>query len=246
MLHKLQPAVSQDRLPKILEGTGQIETTLIRDFPQIACLEEVTSESIHLRIEDKYHRKFQYIVIAHPDDIVPTFEEYRTDLNGSPLDQSRLRHLPMMTYNFVSSGLFFSPADQRENRFRYFGVQKIRDRECQVVGFAQNPERVHRVNIFQTQGRSGALLVQGLAWIDSQTFQILSVAMWLLAPRPDLGIAGEMSTVDFYPATLSESDKVLWLPRDVTVVVSSGGVFARNTHHYSNFKLFRVESSIKP
>jgi len=39
---------------------------------------------------------------------------------------------------------------------------------------------------------------------------------------------------------------VLWLPRDVKVWALYRGVTVRNTHQYSNFKLFRVESAIKP
>jgi hypothetical protein len=38
---------------------------------------------------------------------------------------------------------------------------------------------------------------------------------------------------------------VLWLPREVKVDIVYRGMEVHNTHHYSNFKLFRVESTIK-
>src|SRR5208337_4784838 len=142
--------------------------------------------------------------------------------------------------------LCFSPADQRDNRFRHFGIQTIRNRECQVVGFAQEPERARRVSRFRTQGENVALLFQGLAWIDAETFQVLRIKTWLLVPRKDIGISSQTSTVDFYPVQPSGSERVLWLPRDVTDVVVYRGMQVRNTHHYSNFKLFPVESTIKP
>jgi hypothetical protein len=85
-----------------------------------------------------------------------------------------------------------------------------------------------------------------LAWIDSETFQILRVTTWLLAPRPDIGLSSEISMVDFYAVQPSGSGRVLWLPRNVKVWVLYRGVVVRNTHQYSNFKLFRVESTIKP
>jgi hypothetical protein len=54
------------------------------------------------------------------------------------------------------------------------------------------------------------------------------------------------STVDFRAVHLIDSEKVLWLPGDVVVDVVYQGMRIHNTHHYSNFKLFRVESAIKP
>jgi hypothetical protein len=89
-------------------------------------------------------------------------------------------------------------------------------------------------------------LVQGLAWIDSESFQILRIMTWLLAPRKDIGLNSQVSTVDYYPVQPSGSERVLWLPRDVEVRVRFRDIDIRNTHHYSDFKLFRVESTIKP
>jgi hypothetical protein len=139
-----------------------------------------------------------------------------------------------------------SPADQRASHFRYFGIQTIRNRECYVVGFAQEPERARSVGGLGIGGQRVVLLVQGLAWIDSQAFQVLRITTWLLAPRTDVGLDSLTSTVDFYPVQPSGSERVLWLPRDVTVTIVYGGRLVRNTHRYSNFKLFRVESTIKP
>lgn len=90
------------------------------------------------------------------------------------------------------------------------------------------------------------MLFQGPAWIDPETFQILRLRTWLLAPRKDIGISSQTSTVDFYPVQPSGSKRELWLPGDVTVEVTYNGVKVCNHHHYSNVKLFRVESTIKP
>ena len=232
----------------ILERVGQTSTLLFHDFPQISCDEEVC-----LRNGQPWtphitkHHKFRYIVIPRPAGDVPAFEEYRTDLKGNPLDATSLGDLIMITSNFASTWLYLSPADQHDSHFRYFGIQTIRNRECHVVGFAQDPERARQCRRNSlSKDKSAALLVQGLAWIDSQTFQILRVTTWLLAPRRISASVPQISTVDFYPVQPSGSERVLWLPRDVKVEgpLSRHGV--RNTHHYSNFKLFRVESTIKP
>ena len=259
-LGKLRPTGSQDQLRMVLERVGQTVTLLFHDFPRIAC-DEVVSEAhagqgglgflagtpVRAEVAEITERqKSRYIVIPWPVGDVPAFEEYRTDLKGNPFDASSVSGLSMIDSRYTSTCLYFSPADQRDNRFRHFGIQTIRERECHVVGFAQEPESARRVNRFHSQGQTAGLLFQGLAWIDSETFRILRITTWLLAPRKDIGISSQTSTVDFYPVQPSGSERVLWLPRDVTVVLVYRGTQVRNTHHYSNFKLFRVESAIKP
>ena len=274
-LHKLRPAGSQGQLPMVLERVGQTVTLLLHDFPQIACDETVSEEKpvqgptsfapgytpmdmntgtpgtpnptpVPKASSTVTHQRFRYIVVPRPVGDFPAFEEYRTDLKGNFFDASGLSDLSMMSSNYTSTCLCFSPADQRDNRFRHFGIQTIRNRECQVVGFAQEPERARRVSRFRTQGENVALLFQGLAWIDAETFQVLRIKTWLLVPRKDIGISSQTSTVDFYPVQPSGSEGVLWLPREVTVEAVYRGLKVRNTHQYANFKLFRVESTIKP
>jgi hypothetical protein len=249
LLHKLRPARSQDQLTMVLKRVGQTLTLLFHDFPQIACDEEVVSEALSIGHRgmpgSTEPRKFHYIVIPRAMGDFPAFEEYRTDLKGNPRDASNLGDLLMITSNFVSTGLYLSTANRPDSNFRHFGIQAIRNRECHIVGFAQDPERVHSIGLFVFRGKSVALLVQGLAWIDSETFQLLRIKTWLLAPRADIGLIVQASTVDFYPVQPSGVERALWLPRDVTVVGDYRGIWFRNTHHYSNFKLFRVSTTIK-
>jgi hypothetical protein len=255
-LHNLRPAKNQDQLAMVLERVGQTGTLLLQNFPQVSCDEEVFSEAsrggLHpgeaMQDGEIQHfptkqGKFRYIVIPSPGG--EAFEEYRTDPKGNPLDNKSLGDFYLITSDFASTWLYLSPADQHDSRFRYFGTQTIRDRECHVVGFAQNPLRVHRVVTFQLEGRTVILLDQGLAWIDSATFEVLRVKTWLLAPRADISLSSQVSTVEFHAVQPRGGEKTLWLPRDVTVEIEFRGTEIRNSHHYSNFKLFRVESTIK-
>jgi hypothetical protein len=234
----------------LLERVGQTLTLLFHDFPRVACDEEVVSEAYPKTPSLVRHmsqpRTFRYIVVPRPGDHVPAFEEYRTDLKGNPLKATHPSGLFMITSGYVSTCLFLSPSDQDYGRFRHFGIQTLRERECHVVGFAQEAARVHRTGTIRFGDKEVVVLVQGLVWIDSKTFQILRIATWLLAPRTDIGLDSQTSTVDFYPVRPKGFERVLWLPREVMVVMDYRGTRYQNTHHYSNFKLFRVESTIKP
>jgi hypothetical protein len=245
-LRKLRPAGSQDQLPMILERAGQTGDTVFRDFPQVSCDEVLTSETSDGKTHSTKPQRFRYIVIPRPVGDVRTFEEYRTDPEGNPPTKISLDAFYMITSGFASTWLYLSPAEQHDSRFRYFGSQTIRNRECHVVGFAQNPEKARRIGGLRIGNNNFASLVQGLAWIDTRTFQILRITTWLLAPRTDIDLTSDISMVDFYPVHPLGTERVLWLPRDVRVWALYRGVALRNTHHYSNFKLFRVESTIKP
>jgi hypothetical protein len=252
-LRGVRLAGNPDPLPSVLERVGQTATLLFNNFTQVSCDEEVLSAASLLDPRQTHgilhyptmDRKFRYIVIPLPGDGLPGFEEYRTDLKGTPRNTLSPGDLHMLTSNFASTWLYLRPADQRNTRFRYFGTQTIRNHECHVVGFAQDPMRVYRAGEILIHGKGFAMLVQGLAWIDSVTFQVLRMTTWLLAPRTDIGLSSQISTVDFYAVKPTGSEKVLWLPRDVTVEIDYHDLEISNTHHYSNFKLFRVESTIK-
>lgn len=243
----------------ILARVGQTVTDQFHDFPKVACDEEISETRLEQggvqfladytavpeRSGTTIRQKLRYIILPWPNSDIPAFEEYRTDLNGNPLDSSNLRGFVMTSSKYASIYLYFSPADQHDSRFRYFGTEAIRDRECHVVAFAQVPEKARRVDLFHSTGATFGLLFQGLAWVDSGNFRILRITCWLLASRKDIGVNSQTTTVDFFPFQPSGSEKALWLPCDVMVMLDFRGTQVRDTHRYSNFKLFRVESTVK-
>ncbi len=253
-LHGLHLAEDQRELPVILDRVGKTAVRLYHDFPKVACDEAVYSETSQKnplaswggmsRNHASHH--FRYIVIPKLVGEIMAFEEYRTDSEGKPLTNASLDDLKMITSNFSSSWTYFSPPEQNDSRFRYFGTQSIEKRECFVVGFAQRPETAHNVSGFRLEDGSAVLLVQGIAWIDKESFEILRINTWLLASREDIGLQADQTVVDYSPILPEGYERTLWLPRDVTVTILFRNEYFRNTHRYSNFKLFRVESTIKP
>lgn len=243
-LHGLQPARNQDQMPEILERVGQTCSRDVDDFLNVTSDEEVVS--VRSRPHSKLRRDFHYVVLSRPIGSLPAIEEYRTDLKGHLLNSATFLDFSMITSGFASSWLLLSPEDQHGSRFRCFGTQTIRDRECYVVGFSQDPKTVRRAGHFYSQGKGHVILVQGLVWVDAQTFQALRMTMWLLTPRNDIGLIKQTSTIDFFAVRPGGTEREVWLPRDVWVEVRYRDIKVRNIHHYSNYKLFRVESTIKP
>ncbi|MGO9274950.1 MAG: hypothetical protein ACLQOO_32760 [Terriglobia bacterium] len=244
----------EDRLPVILKRVGERAAAMIAEFRNIACDEHVYSEwTVGSPIRtwremgpNEVAHHFLYIIIPRPVGDPLMFNEYRTNPNGNPIDLGSLADLRLITTNFTGSWAYFSPSNQVESRFRYFGEESVRKRLCYVVGFAQKPDVARNSTTFEVGNHSAVILVQGLAWIDERSFHILKIETWLLAPRNDIGLESENTTVNYFPVLPAGLENVLWLPNEVTVLVHYHDTFIRNTHRYSRFKLFQTHVVIIP
>ena len=111
-----------------------------------------------------------------------------------------------------------------------------------VVAFAQKPEKARTTERFKTESGSAVILVQGLAWIDPTTFQIVRLRTDLLAPQPKVKLLKQTTEIQYKEVSFKEAAAALWLPQDVSVTVELRGRVYHNLHHYSDFKLFNVET----
>jgi hypothetical protein len=252
-LSKLRPAGKED-LPFILKRVAERAAEMIAEFRNIACDERVYSEwEVGSPIvtwremgPNEVAHHFLYIIIPRPAGDPLMFKEYRTNPKGQPIDLASLPDLRLITTNFTGSWAYFSPSNQPESRFRYFGDEPIRKQLCYVVGFAQRPDVARNFTTFEAGDHSAVILVQGLAWIDEKSFHILKLETWLLAPRRDIGLESQNTTVNYSPVRPAGMKDILWLPHEVTVEVHYHDVYIRNTHRYSGFKLFQSHVVITP
>jgi len=252
-LYKLRPA-GKEELPVILKHVGERAAETIAEFRNIACDERVYSEwkvgspiaIWHEMGPNEVTHHFLYIIIPRPAGDPLMFKEYRTDPKGKPIDLGSLADLRLITTNFTGSWAYFNPSNQPESRFRYFGEEPIRRQLCYVVGFAQRPDVARNFTTFEAGNQSAVILVQGLAWIDERSFHIRKLETWLLAPRSDIGLESQNTTVNYSPILPAGLKNLLWLPSEVTVQVHYHRAFIRNTHRYSGFKLFRSRAVIAP
>jgi len=89
------------------------------------------------------------------------------------------------------------------------------------------------------------VLVQGIAWVDAATYQVLRMRTDLLRPVPELRLEAQATDVRFGEVRFPSKDQPMWLPQDVTVTVHWNGRTFRNLHHYSDYELFQVKTRQK-
>jgi hypothetical protein len=275
-LADLQPAVSQDDLPLILQQVGERVLAFIKNFPNTTAMESIQWELDSPSSKTPSTETFCYLLMRKPAGPWETLEEYRTDLQGKEIEYRKLKGGPLLTSGFSLALLYFAPNNQVACRYRYFGRQKLAEQETDVVGFAEIPEENLRLANYHDGPRVIPLLFQGLAWIDARSHEILRLQTDLLAPPPGAKLRRESTVIDYSPVLLAETPAPFLLPRRVIVDVwqkvdnwpggnsrtslhSRRGTVAedttgtehnmlhcRNIHTYSDYKLFRVESRIKP
>jgi hypothetical protein len=249
-LRELEPAESQQDLPGILRAVGECVAAFFEDFPNTSSMEEVRSGPCGGGVLHKcgvtFKAKFNYLVVPRTEGS-QLMGEYRTDAKGVPIDYRSLGHAQtVLTYGFTTVPLqHFHPLNQMASRFRYFGRQMIERRETDVVGFVEVPGKYPRPTEWRHGNSVVPLFIQGLAWIDSTTYQVLRIQTYLLAPPPDLGLESAVTRIEFSAVQLREAS-AFWLPTKVVVDIWFNRRHLRSIHRYSNFKVFRVETRIGP
>lgn len=173
------------------------------------------------------------------------FTEYRANLSGEKGQPEGLSDGFMLTSGFASASLLFHPNYQAEATFKYLGRQKIDGHDTFVVAFAQRPEKARLYGLFKMGETSMPTFSQGLAWVDSASYEIIRLRTDLLKPLPEVRLDKETTEINFGENHFKSLTEGFWLPREVKVSVDWNGKNLQNKHEYSDFKLFNVGATEK-
>ncbi len=263
-LKKIRPSADLQELPAILEKSGANVDSFFRNIVDLIAQEKITQERLNSdgvvtateRVQDNY------LILRHVNGVGTDADivEYRMDAKGDRMDHPGLDKGYIVTLGFALSCNYFSTAFQPESSFRYLGDQKIGARDTYVVAFSQKPSKA--TLLVTLTGRSGTtvgMLMQGIAWVDKNNFQIIQLRTDLLAPRPEIGLERLTTVVTLSKVQLLDVAAPLWLPREVKAYLvylgygelgSGAGLFFkvwyRNEHYYADYRRYRVSVKINP
>ncbi|MGA3323327.1 MAG: VWA domain-containing protein [Terriglobia bacterium] len=242
-LEGLKLAENQQELPTLLQNIGENVKSFFDAFPNTTAREQITLELLDWKGQPVEHRKelFNYLDLALPAKNDVGLKEYRTDAKGHPAEPAPIGR-GFVSKGFASMLVYFHPTHLSDTEFRDLGRQLMDGRETEVVLFSQIPGKAPPKETLHTSTRSIPILVQGLAWIDPTSYQIVRMRTDLLRPQGDMDLKKQTTESRFTEVDFKESPLVLWLPAEVTVTVVWRGQVYRNRHEYSDFKLFSVET----
>jgi len=185
------------------------------------------------------------LLLARPEKWGLGLEEFRTDNRGERAAPTGLESGFMLTSGFASASLLFHPAYRSGATFRYLGQQSLESRPCFVVAFAQNPAKAQMMERFNTDRASVLVLLQGLAWIDADSYRIVRLRTDLLKPQPQIRLQQQTTEIKYAPIEFKQVAAAMWLPSEVGVTVEWKGRTFRNSHKYSDFRVFNTEMKEK-
>jgi hypothetical protein len=192
-------------------------------------------------------RVFDYRIVrkqkASGGDVL---DEFRTDTHDQPIDDSAHNSQGPFSVGFAFMWLIFLPGSLQKANFRYLGQQEIGDRETYVLAFAQIPDGGGIGAVIKSSyGRCSAPL-QGVAWIDQSTFQIVRMQADLLAPLPGIELNQLRSILNYGPVKITGLKLLLWLPSDVQTSWQTTSRAGEESHTYSHYRLFQATARILP
>jgi hypothetical protein len=243
-LKGIEPASDQSPLADLLSHVAASVDKFFHSLPNTVSQEAIEEEILGRdgNIRDSRSEQFQYLLMFRADEVPLGLKEWRTRAEKLDVRAGALKGGFMRTAGFACVSLDFHATYQPGASFRLLGRQNIDGRPMDVVAFAQRPDKAQRIGRFDVDGRSVPVLVQGVAWIDSNTYQIIQMRTDLLKPPPHTRLRRQTTEIHFGEVRFKELSTPLWLPRQVTVTVEWKGKTFRNFHKYSDFKVFKVET----
>ncbi len=246
-LRHLEFAQNQNQLSPLLNKIGERVQEFYDNFANTSSKELVLMQLLGYNgnVARSESREFSYIMFYHPSDNRPLLEEYRTDKKNRPIAQDAIQGY-FVTSGYLGFSLNFHPKYQKGLRFRYLG-QQTTDSPAHIIAFAQKTETKDLMVAYTdtTSGRVVRLAVQGIAWIDPNTCQILRLKTNLQPALNQSSLTEQITDIQFGEAHFRDHETRIWLPREVLVTTIASDYIFRNYHRYSEFKLFAVDSDYK-
>jgi hypothetical protein len=240
-------AKNQEELALLLRQAGEKVDAMFHNFDDTSASEQVVLRRMSSAGQTQAYIRsnFDYLILVHRDRSQIGFEEYRTDSEGKP---ARLEALNIgsfiVTSGFAAQCLYLHPNHQFGSRFRYLGKERAAP-HAQVIAFAQKPEVGDFMAAIGTSSGPRPVLVQGLAWIDPNTYEVVRMLTDLLEPDLRDGVLKQTTETWFSDVHFADNPQPFLLPRQVEATAVYRGITYRNTHSYSGYKLFRVATRIK-
>jgi hypothetical protein len=218
--------------------------TFFDTLPDVAAREEIVLQRLDWSgsILEKELEEFNYLDVVKASASGNVLDEYRTDSKGRRSEPTPLAG-GFVTVGFASLPDIFHPEYQPDSRYRYLGQQEARGKAMEVVYFRQIPGRARPEETIHSPLRTIDVLVQGLAWIDAESFQVTRMRTDIAFPLDDPYLKGVTTDSRFAEVRFHNDARAVWLPVDVTVTINWYGQRFRNLHRYSGFKLFKVSST---
>jgi len=229
-------AALNDALVQARKSVG----TFWDQFRSVTCVEKVTQEKLgkHGKVDYSQKSIFDYLVLlnAGKDDLF--VEESRLQQGK----KNKEKNIPLLIANGLPTLiLVFHPYYQEDFSYQLEGDEIVGGRRLVKVRFKHVPG-TKSTTALRLRGRDYPLDIEGTAWLDPATGAIHRIEAGLATPMPEHNLKVLRMEVSYNQYEFPSVDGVSWLPSTATVNIETERQHWRNTHRYSSYKKFTVNT----
>jgi hypothetical protein len=231
-------------LNELLTRAGQQAEVFLEQFSEVKCTEKVSQEKLKKdgKVEKDAESTFDYLVILTNTGGELSLNESRLAMRESKPDKQKTSLL--VTNGFATLFLVFHPYYSGSFEFTDMGDGAVNGHRYRTVGF-KHIRGTRSLAALSLRGREYPLEISGRAWIDPQSGSVVKIVSTIGSTMQDVGLTAMDSEVDYAPVPFRSLPETYWFPARATVEVETPRQHWRNTHIFSDYKLFSVSTEEK-
>ena len=234
-------ALGDDATDPLVKRVSDQVSAFLDQFSEVKCSEQVTQEKLGKegKTEVKETSTYDYLVILTNAGGELSLDESRLAVHPAKTDGKNTSML--VSNGFATLFLIFHPYYLNSFRFTDLGQESMDGHPLTKIGF-QHVIGARSPAALSLRGREYPLELSGTAWVDAQTGVIEKMVADAGSSLEDVGVKTLHSEMDYAPVPFRDQKQVYWFPLQARVEVETGRQHWRNTHRFSDYKQFSVNT----
>lgn len=217
----------------------------LQNLADVHCTESVTQEKLapNGHIELKEQAVYDYLIMMQggADD----FELNETRVAASA-EKPKTAPASMLVSNGIATALLVFHPYYRDSFKFDIGASEMVDGE-QLIPIHFEPIDGRRAPAaLALRGREYPLALKGTVWVDSKSAEVVRVDAGLAKDMSDIGLHAMHIHVEYHPVHLGAAIPAVDLPATAVVDVTTAKQHWRNTHVFSAYKSFSIDTEQDP
>jgi hypothetical protein len=231
-------------LDELLARTGKQAEVFLTQFSDVKCTEKVKQEKLNPdgKVERSTDSVYDYLVILTNSGGQLSLNESRLAVHEAKEDKQKTSLL--VTNGFATLFLVFHPYYANSFEFTALDDGALDGHRMRTVGF-EHIRGTRSPAALSLRGRDYPLELSGKAWIDPQSGWIAKIVATIGSSMEDVGLKSMDSEVVYSPLPSLHVPEFYRFPVKATVEVETPRQHWRNTHLFSDYKLFSVSTEEK-
>lgn len=227
-------------IDELLDKTARRVEHFWRQASSFACTESVVQEKIGKNGKAEFMQSsvFDYVALTGTGEEGMTVEELRLSRDKDSKKKKRNPPPLLNTNGFPTLLLIFHPSYRASYHFR---IDTVEPGEVVRVAF-EHLAGARSTSALALGQRIYPLSFRGAAWIDNESGDVLRISAQLVSPMSGININAFSVDVAYELGQFASIPEPQRLPAAAVINVQTAGSHWRNTHSYSEYKLFSVDS----